>query len=249
MDPSCGFIGTSNASVLSTSVSPVDTNITPGDTLIIPSATSISPLPTDATITNICQEYILTISVTTGGTTNPAPGTHTYGSWAEVSVQAIPSSGYQFSDWNGDAWGTTNPITITMDSDKSIAANFTATTPPPTPGERDIDGGNGGGCIIATAAYGSQLHPNVEILRDFRDKYLISHWLGREFVNLYYKYSPFVANIIAKNKSLRVIAQINLTPFVVFSYSMVHLGPIVTGGIFLLVLILPIFFMSTLRRR
>jgi uncharacterized delta-60 repeat protein len=237
IDQHCGFIGTSNASVLNTSVSSGDTNITPEDTFAIPSDTSISPQPSDANVMDICQEFILTISATTGGTTNPAPGNHTYSFWAQVSVQAIPSSGYQFSSWSGDVSGTRSQITIRMDSDKSITANFTATTPPPTPG----DGGDGGGCFITTAAYGSPFHPHVETLRDFRDKYLLPNKLGRKFVDFYYKYSPFVANLIAKQKSLRVIVQINLTPFVVFSYSMVHLGPLVTGGILILVLVFPIF--------
>jgi len=72
---------------------------------------------------------------------------------------------------------------------------------------------------------------------------------GREFVDLYYKYSPSTANLIAKHKPLRLIVQINLTPFVVFSYSMVHFGPIVTGGILLLILVLPTFFIYVTRRR
>ncbi len=246
MNPSCGFIGTSNASVLSTSVSPGSTNITPGDTLALPSDTSISPVPTDANVTDICQEYILTISAATGGTTNPAPGNHTYSLMAQVSVQAIPSSGYQFSGWSGDVSGTRSQITVRMDSDKSITANFTATTPPPTP--TDEGGGNGGGCFIATAIYGSSLHPYVEILRDFRDEYLMPYKLGRKLVDFYNKSSPFLADIIAKHKVLKVFVRIHLMPVVVFCYSMVHLGPIITEGIFLLVIGLPVFFLYFYRR-
>ncbi|MDH4220673.1 MAG: hypothetical protein OEW23_18090 [Candidatus Aminicenantes bacterium] len=104
-------------------------------------------------------------------------------------------------------------------------------------------------CFIATAAYGSPLHPYVKTLRDFRDKYLLSNILGREFVGLYYKYSPFVADLIAKHRVLRIAVQINIMHLVVFSYSMVHLGPIVTGGIFLFIFVFPVFFMSSLRRK
>jgi len=70
------------------------------------------------------QEYSLTIAAGAGGTTNPAPGTYTYDVGTDVSITAVPNSGYEFSGWSGDASGTTNPITITMNSDKSIEANF-----------------------------------------------------------------------------------------------------------------------------
>jgi len=55
-------------------------------------------------------------------------------------------------------------------------------------------GGGGGGCFIATAAYGSFLNTHVKILRDFRDEFLISNSLGRTFVHLYYQDSPHMAN-------------------------------------------------------
>jgi len=194
-------------------------------------------IDSDKSITaNFIRQYTLTIAAGTGGTTNPSPGTYTHDSGANVSIQAAPNSGYNFTGWSGDATGTTSSVTITMDSDKSVTANFEAEPEPPTPD----DGDEGGGCFIATAAYGSLLHPHVKTLRDFRDKYLVSNRFGREFVDLYYKYSPFIADLIAKKKSLRVIFQINLTPFVVLCYSMVHLGPIVTGGLLILVLLFPI---------
>ena len=135
-----------------------------------------------------------------------------------------------------------------MDSDKYITANFTATTPTPTPG--DEDGGGGGGlCFIATAAYGSPLHPHVEILRDFRDKYLMQNKLGRNFIDVYYKYAPSIAKIVARSKPLKVLVRIHLVPIIVLSYSMVHLGPIITGGVLLCILVLPIFFIYVSRRR
>ena len=240
IDSSCGFIGISDAIVLDSNVIPEDTNITPTDTNITPQNTSITPQDTDASVFLLCEgrKYSLEISASNGGTTDPMPGTHTYYNRTEVSVTASPESGYGFYGWGGDVSGTTNPITITMDSDKSLIAYFSAIRGKKSPFELP--------CFIATATYGSPLHPYVNVLRDFRDKYLMPNKLGRKFVDLYYKYSPFVANLIAKQKSLRVIVQINLTPFVVFSYSMVHLGPIFTGGILILVLVFPI--ISSFRR-
>lgn len=68
--------------------------------------------------------HIFTIAAESNGTTNPIPNTYTYEYGAQVQVTAVPDSGYEFSGWTGDASGTTNPITITMDSDKSIIAYF-----------------------------------------------------------------------------------------------------------------------------
>jgi len=68
--------------------------------------------------------YTLIINAGTGGTTEPPPGTYTYDNGTEVTIRAIPNTNYKFEEWSGDASGTTNPLTITMDSDKSITANF-----------------------------------------------------------------------------------------------------------------------------
>ncbi len=43
-----------------------------------------------------------------------------------VQLTALPNSGYVFTSWSGDVIGTTNPVSLTMDGDKSVTANFTA---------------------------------------------------------------------------------------------------------------------------
>jgi hypothetical protein len=56
----------------------------------------------------------------------------------------------------------------------------------------------GGGCLIATAAFGSELTPEVQFLRDFRDEKILSTISGSSFMNVfnawYYSFSPSVAN-------------------------------------------------------
>lgn len=46
------------------------------------------------------------------------------------------------------------------------------------------------GCYIATMVYGDYDHPQVMVLRDFRDTVLLHHVLGRAFIKFYYRYSP-----------------------------------------------------------
>jgi hypothetical protein len=91
----------------------------------------------------------------------------------------------------------------------------TPTTPAPAPPPAASGGGGGGGgCFIATAAYGSYLHPQVRILRDFRDTRLLTNAPGRAFVKLYYRLSPPVAAFIAQHAALRLLVRLLLTPIV-----------------------------------
>jgi len=105
------------------------------------------------------------------------------------------------------------------------------------------------GCFIATVAYGSLLHPYVRTLRDFRDTYLIPNNLGRSLVDFYYKYSPFVANLITKHKTLKIAIRISLLPMITFSYLMVHFDPIIIAVMLIIVSVFPIFLILFFRRR
>lgn len=58
-------------------------------------------------------------------------------------------------------------------------------------------------CFIATAAYGDADAPEVEALRRFRDRRLLTNRPGAAFVRLYYRLSPPFARLIARKPRLR----------------------------------------------
>ena len=74
--------------------------------------------------------------------------------------------------------------------------------------------GGGGGCFIASAAYGSYLDPHVYVLRNFRDNYLLTNYFGKIFVGFYYRNSPPFAKFIAANDFLKTATKWALTPVV-----------------------------------
>jgi hypothetical protein len=70
-------------------------------------------------------QYTLTTTATNGDITlDPSGGE--YDADTDVDATANADDGYEFVDWEGAATGSTNPVTITMDAEKSLTANFTA---------------------------------------------------------------------------------------------------------------------------
>jgi uncharacterized repeat protein (TIGR02543 family) len=74
--------------------------------------------------------YVLTTttSASAGGTVTKTPDQATYTSGTVVTLTATPASGYTFTGWSGGLSGTTNPVAITMDANKTVTATFTLNT-------------------------------------------------------------------------------------------------------------------------
>jgi endoglucanase len=80
-----------------------------------------------ATFTQITgTQYKLTVSITGQGTVSPNGGTFTSGT--SVNLTATPATGYHFTSWSGGATGSTNPVAIVMNANKSVTALFEVNT-------------------------------------------------------------------------------------------------------------------------
>ncbi len=76
----------------------------------------------------------------------------------------------------------------------------------------------GGGCLIATAAYGSEMSPQVQLLREIRDNQLMNTESGSAFMstfnNVYYSFSPTIADMQRDSPILKEIVKVGLTPMI-----------------------------------
>jgi C1A family cysteine protease len=82
-----------------------------------------------------------------------------------------------------------------------------------------------GGCFIATAAYGTPMAEEIQILREFRDEYLLTNPAGQALVNFYYKVSPPIAEFITEHPGLKPIVRAGLAPAIAMSTVAVNTTP------------------------
>lgn len=91
---------------------------------------------------------------------------------------------------------------------------------------------NSGGCFIATAAYGSYEERHVKLLREFRDRRLLTNSMGSAFVALYYKTSPPIAQFIVDHPWLKPVVRTGLLPVIAFAWLLLNFplsGLVFTG--------------------
>jgi hypothetical protein len=76
----------------------------------------------------------------------------------------------------------------------------------------------GGGCLIATATYGSELAPQVQQLRELRDSQLLQTEYGTLFMNtfndIYYSFSPYIADMERESPMFKEAVKIAITPMI-----------------------------------
>ena len=62
-------------------------------------------------------------------------------------------------------------------------------------------------CFVATAAFGTPLQTEIQILREWRDSELSFSLAGRQFIDIYYKVGPHLARLVEKNKFIARISR------------------------------------------
>jgi hypothetical protein len=112
------------------------------------------------------------------------------GTYAESLTELDSNTAYEFTAQLKGS-GTVEGTTLQFTTQKS-------STPSPS---------GSGGCFIATAAYGTPTAKQIGVLREFRDVVLLENTVGSQFVALYYRLSPPVADFIAGSSFLRTLVR------------------------------------------
>jgi len=104
-------------------------------------------------------------------------------------------------------------IQTTLPSTSEEIKQSDQTTSNVTLGQEDS---NEGGCLIATAAYGSEMAPQVQLLREIRDGKLMTTSSGAAFMTgfnqFYYSFSPYIADYERENSVFKEMVKIAITP-------------------------------------
>ncbi len=115
--------------------------------------------------------------------------------------------GYANSQENFDS---TLPLFYESVNSFTILSNETSTQTKPE------SQNNGGGCLIATATFGSELAPQVQFLREIRDNTVLSTASGTSFMtafnSFYYSFSPAVADLERQNPVFKETVKVAITP-------------------------------------
>jgi len=115
--PAAGYVFTSWSGDATGTTNPLTVNMTSNKTI----TANFTAIP--------ANQYTLTVNAVNGSVSKVADQP-TYASGSTVVLTATPAAGYNFTSWSGDATGSVNPITVTMNANKTITANFSPIAAP-----------------------------------------------------------------------------------------------------------------------
>ena len=82
------------------------------------------------------------------------------------------------------------------------------------------------GCFIATAGHGTPMAEEIQVLREFRDEYLLTNPLGQALVGVYYRFSPPMAEFITDHPGLKSVVRAASLPAVAIGTIVVDTTPV-----------------------
>ena len=105
---------------------------------------------------------------------------------------------------------------ITLTEEKESPPTSVIQDTPDVEEKDDITDSEGGGCLIATAAFGSEMAPQVQFLREIRDNTVLQTHSGTSFMigfnQFYYSFSPIIADYQRESPVFKEAIKITLTP-------------------------------------
>ena len=140
----------------------------------------------------------------------PGPVTPTSGSVANSTLTVSANSSASMGSFTLVVTGTSGPLAHSANVGVLVTASQTSTSTTPAPSAPK--------CVIATATYGSEVSPEVQLLRSFRDKSIQRTAAGSRFMLVfnawYYSFSPYIASYLATHAPARSIMKGLLYPII-----------------------------------
>ena len=118
---------------------------------------------------NTAQKFDLAVSASEGGSVDTSGGS--YDSNSSVTITASPADGYEFTGWSGNVSGSTNPLTVTVNGNKNITANFSVIKYSLT-----VSASNGGSVNLSEGEYASQT--SITLIASPDEGYSFVRWAG-----------------------------------------------------------------------
>jgi len=124
----------------------------------------------------------------------------------------------QYTNHLTDYYNHEDKVNTILESFKLIHSgpDSTTYTSDETSQDSNTEQSEGGGCLIATAAFGSEMAPQVQFLREIRDGTVMSTQSGTAFMtgfnHFYYSFSPYVADYERENPVFKEAVKVTLTP-------------------------------------